>query len=107
MKPSECLTLCAVLVCHQKMPVPSVAKNNHCLAGHFYFFFAGSCMAQQNSLSGRSPFCQLSAVKKIIEDDLGIQQALHVIKHQKLEETRDKPWARKKTASQRVSEATA
>ena len=35
------------------------------------FFFAGSCMAQRNSLSGRSPFCQLVEVKKrfICDDD--------------------------------------
>ena len=28
------------------------------------FFFAGSCMAQRSSLSGRSPFCQLVEMKK-------------------------------------------
>ena len=43
-------------------------------------------------------------VKKYQKDDCGIQQALHVIKQQKLDG--DKPLERKQIASQRVSEAT-
>ena len=54
------------------------------------FFFAGSCMAQRNSLSGRSPFCQLSVVKKNHQRLLWDSTSSSCIKQQKLEETRDK-----------------
>ena len=69
------------------------------------FFFAGSCMAQRNSLSGRSPFCQLVEVKK--GSSAMMISTSSAFKQQKPEETQDKPRERKKTASQRVSEATA
>ena len=68
-------------------------------------FFAGSCMAQRSSLSGRSPFCQLVEVKK--GSSAMMISTSSAFKQQKPEETRDKPRERKKTASQRVSEATA
>ena len=72
---------------------------------HSAFFFAASCMAQRNSLSGRSPFCQLVEVKK--GSSAMMISTSSAFKQQKPEETRDKPRGRKKTASQRVSEATA
>ena len=62
-------------------------------------------MAQRNSLSGRSPFCQLVEVKK--GSSAMMIATSSAFKQQKPEETRDKPGERKKTASQRVSEATA
>ena len=56
-------------------------------------------MAQRSSLSGRSRFCQLSVVKKTSKMIVGFNKLCNVIEQQKLEETRDKPRKRKKTAS--------
>ena len=63
-------------------------------------------MAQRSSLSGRSPFCQLIEVKKG-SSEMRMDSTSSAFKQQTLEETRDKPWERKKTASQRVSKAKA
>ena len=62
--------------------------------------------ASRFNMSPAAPFCQLIEVKKG-SSKMRMDSTSSAFKQQKLEETRDKPWERKKTASQRVSKAKA
>ena len=58
--------VCIIKLPHQNIQLrcPPTISIVYLKASWQDFFFAGSCMAQRGSLSGRSPFCQLNVVKK-------------------------------------------